>query len=706
MSADIIRVTIKERVVLHLADYIGYDDDLEVPHDLCQEGIAIALVVDRSQVTKALAELREMDFVIERLLHVEGSRRRRKAYCLTPPGFDYSRRLREHLLPKIVDFVDDEDRLLEMPIGEIWQFMKHRIPFQRIITEAQRGSVTYGVLIEPPEPAPEGPVAAVAPPAIAPAPSATPAPTPAPASQTAVPISSPAPATIEEPPKLAETGHAPPIVTEARRDISEEGPGTVEPPVAALAPAPAPTPPKAVAEGNVEPAFVTPKEKFQMELKRRVKEKEAAKKGKMEEKQEKDKGSEEAEMEELEKGREAKRRQLVKEGKVQKVERIVLPSAQTASPAAQGPSGPPPDLMMMPDGAKPPTQGYYPQYIQFYGPPDTMLPVDVRARMRPKGYLMTSGVILLLIAAIFTLPMTDFNLPFCVISLAMTITGGILFVVHWEGMRASGFETMDTVTRRGVMAMALGFALVGTLHLATLQGSHPDFKNAAYGVLVIASVMVPLLALGKLDRGSRAALAIALGTLIVLLFLGTSILTSGERLAANQVPSWIVVGIALIIFGKELDEMPTLTTLRSAVPGAGIGITYLGVLGAIGPKLGMLAFACIAAWIALGVILAVLPLLPVKGRAKFFDSLGLGAGVCGGLCLLLIGIIMVIDGIHIGLIEVIIGFVVTMYGVTSMKGVPRSELEGHVAVIIFLVVIEVLTIINVMDQLRALTSLG
>ena len=98
----IIRLTTKERILLHLFDYAKYGGAVEVPPDATQEGIARASGIDVPHFTQYIRPLVLDGLVQERTAHVKGVLRRRKVYDLTDAGKMRAIRLRETVKAEVV----------------------------------------------------------------------------------------------------------------------------------------------------------------------------------------------------------------------------------------------------------------------------------------------------------------------------------------------------------------------------------------------------------------------------------------------------------------------------------------------------------------------------------------------------------------------------------------------------------------------------
>jgi tetratricopeptide (TPR) repeat protein len=79
-------ITVSERILFHLGNYVKYEDKFEVPFDVTQDGISQACGISRAHAAIELKKLRESNIVEERLSHVRRGKARRKVYFLTVVG--------------------------------------------------------------------------------------------------------------------------------------------------------------------------------------------------------------------------------------------------------------------------------------------------------------------------------------------------------------------------------------------------------------------------------------------------------------------------------------------------------------------------------------------------------------------------------------------------------------------------------------------
>lgn len=75
-----------ERILLHLAEFDRYRDEPDVPMGVSQEGIAQRLGIQVFNASRALSSLEAEGLVFDRLAHVRGAPKRRRAYFLTEKG--------------------------------------------------------------------------------------------------------------------------------------------------------------------------------------------------------------------------------------------------------------------------------------------------------------------------------------------------------------------------------------------------------------------------------------------------------------------------------------------------------------------------------------------------------------------------------------------------------------------------------------------
>jgi len=95
------QLTVSERIVFHLNNYVKFEDKYEVPFDVTQDGISQACAISRAHAAIELKKLKASGVVDEKLSHVRRGKSRRKVYSLTVQG--------KARAVEIVQYVKDND---------------------------------------------------------------------------------------------------------------------------------------------------------------------------------------------------------------------------------------------------------------------------------------------------------------------------------------------------------------------------------------------------------------------------------------------------------------------------------------------------------------------------------------------------------------------------------------------------------------------
>lgn len=112
--------SIRERILLHLAEYSRYENEVEAPDELTQFGIADIVRAGRSTCSKLLQEMEEQGLLYGRRAHVPSGKIRRTVYFLTPRGHMESQRIRRKVEATTVK--------VERPNGETDKLKVRDIP--------------------------------------------------------------------------------------------------------------------------------------------------------------------------------------------------------------------------------------------------------------------------------------------------------------------------------------------------------------------------------------------------------------------------------------------------------------------------------------------------------------------------------------------------------------------------------------------------
>lgn len=113
------RLTVQERIILHLNDYSKYIEQIEVPFPLTQEGIADAIGVVRSAIPRATKKMILKNQIKEALAHVSGVTRRRKVYYLTTDGIIAAQNIKNKLLSMDMKVINSQNKTIECKVKEV-----------------------------------------------------------------------------------------------------------------------------------------------------------------------------------------------------------------------------------------------------------------------------------------------------------------------------------------------------------------------------------------------------------------------------------------------------------------------------------------------------------------------------------------------------------------------------------------------------------
>ncbi len=134
------RLTAKERVLLHLLECGQGADQAEVSPELAQEGVARGAGIELRHFAQFVRPLIEEGFVRESRAHVAGVRQRRKVYALTPFGRATAQRLRERVTSEPIR-IRDGNAVREGVLHEVLQGAKGRTSLLETIRLVQESGI-------------------------------------------------------------------------------------------------------------------------------------------------------------------------------------------------------------------------------------------------------------------------------------------------------------------------------------------------------------------------------------------------------------------------------------------------------------------------------------------------------------------------------------------------------------------------------------
>jgi DNA-binding MarR family transcriptional regulator len=136
-----IKLTVNERILLHLRRYYTVQKDVEAPHAVTQKGIADAIDIRVTHVPRSVKKLEEDGLIYESVMHIKGLDKRRKAYFLTEKGMFSANELKRTLGERKVTFKDSEGNVTEKKIAEIEDGTELKLSLLELIGLLDRESI-------------------------------------------------------------------------------------------------------------------------------------------------------------------------------------------------------------------------------------------------------------------------------------------------------------------------------------------------------------------------------------------------------------------------------------------------------------------------------------------------------------------------------------------------------------------------------------
>ncbi|MFQ5838131.1 MAG: hypothetical protein ACE5HJ_05045 [Thermoplasmata archaeon] len=154
MEGDtVVKLTVRERILLHLLDWPEWSERFEVPPSLTQDGIAAAAWFKSRHAAQYLRPLLRAGLVRERVTHVKGSRQRRKVYDLTDAGRTAAIRLWNALAVEVVRV--HEGRVeRQAALGEVFEELRGRTTHLAVLRQVVHGGVVDVAALAVPEGSP------------------------------------------------------------------------------------------------------------------------------------------------------------------------------------------------------------------------------------------------------------------------------------------------------------------------------------------------------------------------------------------------------------------------------------------------------------------------------------------------------------------------------------------------------------------------
>ncbi len=129
------RLPVRDRILLHLFDFLRFRDSFESPLELTQAGIAKAVGIRGSHATQYLRPLVSDGMVEEETRHILGQPRRRKVYFLTPKGRQWVASTRATLLEETVPFKRRDGRRERVPLRVVYHDLRRKASLLSLVQE-------------------------------------------------------------------------------------------------------------------------------------------------------------------------------------------------------------------------------------------------------------------------------------------------------------------------------------------------------------------------------------------------------------------------------------------------------------------------------------------------------------------------------------------------------------------------------------------
>ncbi len=114
-----IKLTVNERILLHLRRHYTSKKDVEAPQAVTQKGIADAIDIRVTHVPRSVKKLDEDGLIYESVMHIEGLDKRRKAYFLTEKGMYHANEIKRNIEERMVPFREENGKVKDVKITEL-----------------------------------------------------------------------------------------------------------------------------------------------------------------------------------------------------------------------------------------------------------------------------------------------------------------------------------------------------------------------------------------------------------------------------------------------------------------------------------------------------------------------------------------------------------------------------------------------------------
>jgi len=114
-------LTVEERILVHLHDYIRFRESWEVPYAVTQGGIAEAVSIRRPHISRAMKSFEEKGYIDTRQAHIKDHKRKRLVYFLNPTGVAHSQKVLKGINETKIKIKGEEGEDDEKEVGALVQ---------------------------------------------------------------------------------------------------------------------------------------------------------------------------------------------------------------------------------------------------------------------------------------------------------------------------------------------------------------------------------------------------------------------------------------------------------------------------------------------------------------------------------------------------------------------------------------------------------
>ncbi len=134
--------TAKEKVLVHLLDYCGIEDNYTQPVEVTQEGIADEIGLPQNTVSYAVRRLIKDDLLNQESNRIEGKKQKRKTYSLTDEGVEKAKDLLDEMTKTEIT-VDIEGEEKDIKIGNVNAYFHTNLSVIDILKKVEDGRFEY-----------------------------------------------------------------------------------------------------------------------------------------------------------------------------------------------------------------------------------------------------------------------------------------------------------------------------------------------------------------------------------------------------------------------------------------------------------------------------------------------------------------------------------------------------------------------------------